>query len=80
MDPLPTIEEILQETQDAMRSVTGSSSQYRDRYGHVVFTEAMRTNLLLRLLTWAQSGPDPETNAAMVAQLGKIAEAIYRSA
>ena len=79
MDPLPTIEEILQETQDAMRSVTGSSVQYRDRYGHVVFTEAMRTNLLLRLLTWAQSGPDPEANSALIDQLAKIAEAIYRS-
>jgi hypothetical protein len=77
MDPVPTIEEILQETHDAMREVTGSSSQYRDRYGHVTYTEALRANVLLRLLTWSQSGGDAEASASMVEALAKIAEAIY---
>jgi len=80
MDPVPTIEQILQETHDAMQSVTNSGTQYRDRYGHVVYTEALRANVMLRLLDWAQSAPDPETNAAMIEALAKIATAIYKSA
>jgi len=79
MDPLPTIEDILQETQDAMQSVFNSTVTWRDRYGHVVFTQALQTNTLLKLIEWAQSGnPNEPGNAELIAALAKIAEAIHR--
>ena len=80
MDPIPTIEEILQETQDAWRSVVGNSNVWKERYGSIPYTETIRANLTLRLLKWAQSGEDSETAAALVEAIAKLTTAIYRSA
>jgi len=77
--PLPTPEDILAEAQAAVANVTGSSVQYRDRYGHVMFNEVLRQVLLIRMLEWAQANEPDATNQDLIDALAKITEAIYRS-
>tara|TARA_R110002167_G_C12707228_1_gene655132 strand:- start:30382 stop:30621 length:240 start_codon:yes stop_codon:yes gene_type:complete len=79
MDPLPNVNDILLETQAAFRASLGTTVAWRDRYGHVVFAEAFKANLMLHLLKWAEANSGGSTSTELIEALAKLTTAVYRS-
>lgn len=80
MDSLPDINDILLETQAVFRASFGTTVAWRDRYGHVVFTEAFKANFMIHLLKWAETNSGGSTSTELIEALAKLTTAVYRSA
>tara|TARA_R110002153_G_scaffold66396_6_gene177511 strand:- start:3220 stop:3462 length:243 start_codon:yes stop_codon:yes gene_type:complete len=76
---LPTIRDILLETERAFRGQFRNAAPWKDRYGHATFNEAMRINTMLSLLRWVEKTQPDADKTKLIEVMERLITAVYRS-
>ena len=79
MNDLPTIRDILLETEKAFSGQFRNAAPWKDRYGHVTFNEAMRINTVIRLISWAEKTQPDSDQTKLIEVMERLITAVYRS-
>ena len=79
MNELPTIRDILLETEKAFSGQFRNAAPWRDRYGHVTFNEAMRINTVIALIRWAEKTKPDAGKDKLIEVMERLITAVYRS-